>query len=484
VLTKVRGANTVSIAIADINTEQRDKILKTIEGHFCDLKDRRIRPARLTRTISAFANSSGGELYIGIGEIDDNGKERRTWNGFPDPEAANGHIQAFESQFPLGQYFLYTFFQCPEDNGLVLHVNINKTRDIYRASDGIPYVRRGAQNIPVNTPDALRRLELDKGITSFESETLDVNPRLVTNSEVIIRFILEVIPTVEPEEWLTKQLLLVDDKPTVACALLFAEEPQVLLPKRSAIKIYRYKTTDAEGDRATLAFDPLTIEGCAYGQIKSSVQTTVKLIEDIHILGPKGLEKAQYPFDTLHEIITNAVLHRDYSIASDIHVRIFDNRIEVESPGRLPGHVTLENILREQCARNGSIVRIINKFPDPPNKDVGEGLNTAFEAMRKMRLKNPEIIETRNAVTVYIRHERLASPEEAIMEYLGSHAEINNRTARELTGIDSENSMKDVFYRLRDRELIERVPGKEGPSAAWRLKGGSTQGTLLEILGT
>ena len=56
----------------------------------------------------------------------------------------------------------------------------------------------------------------------------------------------------------------------------------------------------------------------------------------------------EYPIETLHEITTNAVLHRDYSVADDIHIRIFDNRIEVESPGRLPGHVTQENILDER----------------------------------------------------------------------------------------------------------------------------------------
>ncbi|WP_445305523.1 ATP-binding protein [Microcoleus sp. herbarium2] len=65
---------------------------------------------------------------------------------------------------------------------------------------------------------------------------------------------------------------------------------------------------------------------------------------------------------------------------------MFDNRIEIENLGKLPGHVTVKNILKEQYARNGAIVRIINKFPNPPNKDVGEGLNTAFQAMAKLRL--------------------------------------------------------------------------------------------------
>jgi len=143
-------------------------------------------------------------------------------------------------------------------------------------------------------------------------------------------------------------------------------------------------------------------------------------------------------------------------------------RIEIESPGLLPGHVTTRNILNEQFARNGSLVRLINKFPDPPNKDVGEGLNTAFKEMQKLRLKPPIIAETENSVVVTIKHDPLASPEESVMDYLANHESITNRIARELTGITSENSMKEVFYRLAKSELIERVPGRRGASAAWQ----------------
>ena len=75
----------------------------------------------------------------------------------------------------------------------------------------------------------------------------------------------------------------------------------------------------------------------AYDQIKEAVSKTVEIIEGISILGPSDFENVTYPVETLHEIITNAVLHRDYSIADAIHVRIFDNRIEVESPDRFAG---------------------------------------------------------------------------------------------------------------------------------------------------
>jgi ATP-dependent DNA helicase RecG len=85
-----------------------------------------------------------------------------------------------------------------------------------------------------------------------------------------------------------------------------------------------------------------------------------------------------------------------------VHIRIFDNRVEVQSPGRLPAHVTVENILDERFARNGIVVRLLNKFPDPPNKDVGEGLNTAFEAMTNQKLKEPIIVEKDTRIIGYV----------------------------------------------------------------------------------
>ncbi len=460
----------MSIETTNITEEQAQRILAFEENHFGDLKALNISPAKLTRTISAFSNASGGELYIGIDEVQTSGGKRRSWRGFADTEAANAHLEVFERLFPLGQYYTYTFLASGVLPGLVLQINVNKTRDITRASDGIAYVRRGAQNLSITTDEALARLRLDKGITSFESETVGIAAEAVTNAVPILEFLVNVIPTAEPEAWLQKQQLLRGGKPTVAAILLFSEEPQAILPKRCGVKIYRYRTSATEGTRETLAFDPITVEGHLYVQIKNAVAKTTELVEGIQKLGTRGLEAISYPPETLHEIVTNALLHRDYSIPVDVHIRIFDNRVEVESPGKLPGHVTPKNILQEQFARNGSIVRIINKFPDPPNKDVGEGLNTAFTAMTKLRLKPPIIEETENSVLIHIRHAPLASPEEAVMEYLEGHDEIVNRIGREITGIASENSMKNVFYRLRDRRLIEPVPGRIGFASAWRKK--------------
>ena len=103
---------------------------------------------------------------------------------------------------------------------------------------------------------------------------------------------------------------------------------------------------------------PIAIEGNAYNQIYNAVDKVKQIAEEIPTLGTTGFEKISYPTEAIHEVVTNAVIHRDYSIKDDIHIRIFDNRIEIASPGTLPGHVTVSNILEERAARNPKIVRI------------------------------------------------------------------------------------------------------------------------------
>jgi len=306
-------------------------------------------------------------------------------------------------------------------------------------------------------------------LISFEIEPVNTDKTLITNSTVVLEFMLEVVPTAEPEPWLRKQQLIQQENPTVAGLVLFAEEPQAVLPKRCGIKLYRYQTIAEEGTRETLAGNPISIEGHAYRQIPEAVTKAAETIESVRVNTPDGLESVKYPITALHEIITNAVLHRDYSIADDIHIRIFDNRVEVASPGTLPAHITPENILDERFARNATLVRLINKFPNPPNKDVGEGLNTAFRAMRDMKLKPPSISQTGGYVTVSLRHEPLATPEEIILEYMQKNEQITNRAARDLCFIGSENKMKGILQRLVKKGLIELVPGTTRYSAAYRI---------------
>ncbi|QDQ25405.1 ATP-dependent DNA helicase RecG [Chitinimonas arctica] len=457
------------IPLRIINSAQLNAVLLIEESHFIDLKSIDIAPSSLTKTAAAFCNTSGGELFIGIEEIEGERGKERNWNGFNDQEGANAHIQVIENMSPLSNHYNAEFLGSAEASGLVLHLTMYKTKEIISASNGKIYVRRGAQSLPVEGEGAIDRLKYDKGIKSFEDEIINTRVEEVANSITILEFLLDVVPSAEPDQWLSKQQTLVDGRPTVASVLLYSDLPQAILPKRSAIKILRYKTKE-HGERDFLAFDPLTIEGPIYSLVYDGVDKCKRLIEEIKKLGPDGLESIAYPEEALHEVLTNAVLHRDYSIAADVQVRIFDNRLEIESPGRLPGHVTIDLITKTQFARNPKLVRLVNKFKNPPNKDVGEGLRTTFEAMEKLRLKKPLIEERENSVVVTLRHESLGSPEQLVMDYLEKNGEITNAVGRDITGIKSENTMKEVFYRLRDRDQLEQVPGKLGKNSAWRRK--------------
>jgi ATP-dependent DNA helicase RecG len=453
----------MSLKISKITDYEKSKLLELNENHFCDFKSKDIKATKITKHLSAFANADGGEMYLGIEERDN----KFYWDGFTSPEAANAHIQVLEDYFPLGGDCEYEFL-VDNKGSYVLKIDIHKSNEIKTSSEGKVYLRRGAQSLPQSTDDQLDRLKRNKGIVSFENELVNVPIEFITGSEVTEEFIKSIVPYSKASQWIKKQLLIRDSKPTVVGVLLFADEPQAALPKRCGIKIYRYKTKN-EATRDSLDFNPITIEGCLYNQIYTSVDTTIKIIESIKIISNNELEEVNYPREAIHEIITNAVIHRDYYITDDIHIRIFDNRVEVENPGTLPAHINVKNILEERFSRNGAIVRLINKFPNPPNKDIGEGLNTAFQSMRRLKLKDPEIIQKDNSVLVKIKHEPLASPEEIILNYLKENDRINNSKGREICFIGSENVMKRILQGMIKTGLIESIPGKKGRATAYRL---------------
>jgi ATP-dependent DNA helicase RecG len=458
-------------AAVEIDEAQADHLTQVEEGQYSDVKSTAITPSKLSHTISAFANTDGGDLYIGISEQVLGGHvKRREWQGFADVEAANGHLQAFERVFPLGKDFQYEFLRCSQRPGVVLHVQVGRTQSIATSTEGKAYIRRGAQNLPQETPEQRRRLEYSKGVASFEGHPVQVSTELIIDSPITTSFLTAVVPKAQPEAWLRKQQMIVNDMPTVGGVLLFADEPQAVLPKRCGIKVYRYQTQEETGFRDVLSFVPITVEGCLYEQIKKAVEVTVTEIEKIKSMGAQGLENIKYPHDTLHEIITNAVVHRDYSIADDVHVRIFDNRIEVQSPGRLPAHVTTKNILDERFARNGAIVRLLNKFPDPPNQDVGEGLNTAFDKMRELGLRDPLIEELDSDLLVTILHEPLASKEETIVRYLEENGTVTNRQARKITFVKDADQMKRILQKMAEKGLVEPVPGTRAGGFTYRRK--------------
>lgn len=458
----------MAFEVITISRTQADQIINFEEGQFGDVKAIEKKPASLSEDISAFANADGGDLYVGIDELEVNGVKTRSWRGFSNPEGANGLVQVCDRLFPVGE-FQYEFLRCDGLPGIVFHAIVNKTVGVMLASNNVPYLRRGAQSLPQNSIEARRRLEYAKGVHSFEGETTNVGVVAVTESAVVKEFVANVVPTMPPEEYLRKQLLIRDAKPTVAAVLLFSDEPQAILPKHCGIKVYRFKTTAGEGFREAEAFIPKTIEGCLYEQIKDSVASTTQIIQQIPKMGAGSeFESVHYPPQTLQEIIANAVIHRDYSITDDIHIRIFDNRIEVQSPGRLPANMTVKNLTTQRAARNGAVQRLLNRFPDPPNRDVGEGIKTAIAAMTALGLEKPTFKELDNAFLVTIKHEKLATAELAIMDYLETHETINNKQAREITFIREDWRVKSIFRSMESKGMIQQIPGTQTSATKYR----------------
>lgn len=454
-------------------------ILNKDENHFFDITSKQGDGWVTQKKCSAFSNSDGGEFYIGI--IDKKGKAVRDgifgrWDGFTNQEEANSFIQnAFRGLSPGIEHLSFEFITIKNNDkiGKVLLVRVEKSPNVQRTADNKVYVRKGAQCLEL-VGQAITDLQLSKGATSYENQLVanyDVGE--LHTSKTLLNFLQEYSPKTDPSAFLKKQNLAQivnsQEQATYAGILLYGENPSASLPKKCAVKVSRYDTSEITPLREHLKRQE-TVEAPLINQIEQSIRIVQQMVESVPIMGAKGLEKAKYPQEAIKEIIVNAIIHRDYNISDDVLVFVFNNRIEVQSPGILPGHVTTENILKERFARNPKVVRLLNKYPNPPNKDIGEGLNTAFQKMMEVRLKPPVITVKHNRVIVVLPHQPLASPEEQIMEYLKTHTEITNRIAREITGIRSENAVKKHFTTLLTRGILERVPGKRGRSSAWRLK--------------
>lgn len=458
--------NRKTLTDKDVNS-----LLTRDEDHFFDRKALLASGKTVQKIAVALANSDGGEFAVGVADTQEEPVAQNRWNGAARVEDFNGHIQALSEVKP-SLPMEFSILEAAGRNDLVLLVRIEKSSEVHQTSDGTVYIRKGAQSLPLKEPQRIVELQFAKGAASFEDQILpSIATEDVSESQELRRFLSEYSPKSDPLEFALNQNL-VERKtwePRVAGVLLFHDNPAAVMPRKCSVKIVRYETKEDDPERDHLK-STLTLEGPLYALIHETVKSVTAVMSAVAVWTTTGLKTLQYPPEAVWEIIVNAIIHRDYSISDDVQVRIFDNRIEVVSPGKLPGYVSLDNILDSRYSRNSKIVRTLARYPNPPNKDLGEGLNTAFQKMKEWRLKEPEIVEDGNYIRVTIPHIPLATPTEAILEFLKNNVTITNRQAREITGIRSENLVKIEFYKLRDEGLLEMVPGLKGPAAAWRLK--------------
>lgn len=159
------------------------------------------------------------------------------------------------------------------------------------------------------------------------------------------------------------------DHATIAGVLLCSQRPQNWLPG-AFIQAVHYKGTHQDSN---YQIDAQEITGSLDVQIRDAIAFVRKNMMVAAQKDPARVERPEYSIRAVFEAIVNAVAHRDYSIhSSKIRLFIFDDRLEIYSPGPLPNTVTIENIALRQSTRNELITILLAKCPvDDPNGEIG-----------------------------------------------------------------------------------------------------------------
>jgi ATP-dependent DNA helicase RecG len=441
----------------EINEDGFYAIINQKEGDFLEFKAKAVTGAALQETVVAFANADGGEIFIGIKDEKAAIGERR-FDGFEKIEDANDLLQNCvklinPSLIDARHEFL------KYKNTFILSLSIPAKDTIYRTSAGKVFLRRGAQNL-ILTDTEIGVLEYSKGARKREEEVVNVDPEVVLDSEYIKEYCKRVPVLQSPQIFLKKEALIYNGKPRVAALVALADTPQSMM--KCGVKIYRlqFSKTNERSDYKRAYLDPdnlYTIEGPAEQLVIESVQKVKEIMESMTFKQHDQDTKLRYPPEAIHELIANAILHRDYSIEDEVHIRIFDNQIEIVSPGGFPANVNPKNIKNTRYSRNPRVVRLLHKLPNKINKDLGEGIDTVINAMKAAKLSPPMFQEIDNYVVATLKHTSIASSEEQVLEYLKTHDSINNSEGRKHTGEEDKVRMKNVFLRLLRQKKIEII---------------------------
>jgi len=347
--------------------------------------------------------------------------------------------------------------------GYILHLSIPKSPKVHYTASGDCYIRLNAGKEKIKG-ERVTILAYSKGSIPYERVAVEsVSLDEIAQSPVLSDYMKRIETNLETKIFLKKQRLLSEKngelRPNVGCILLFDEEPQASIETRCAIKVYRLRTTEPEYKREYLAEDPVTINGHVEDLIFKTIKKVKDFIDGSSFYEGENLVPLRYPTEAIKEVLVNAVIHRDYSLNDDVHVKIYDNRIEILSPGKLPGYITVDNLYDERFSRNPNLVRMLHNLPNPLNHDIGEGLDTVRNELKKAGLVAPKFEQKENSFVVIIKHQRMASIEDVILNYLDDNpdAEITNKLTRQLSGEDDINKVKKVLQRLRKKGQLVLV---------------------------
>jgi ATP-dependent DNA helicase RecG len=341
----------------------------------------------------------------------------------------------------------------------VLVIEIRRSLRVHNTNSGEVLLRVGAQNVKL-APAKVQDLMRAKGMVSEEDSFLsNVRTELIIEGRPLRNFLQHLKTTKkDPYDFVVSERLIDENTlmPTLACAVLFAENPSAIVPRQCAVRIVRYDSSHEEVERDSLTDDQHLVEGPLREQIEVAFRTLKKVLGRCMCWSSNGLSPVAYPDDALFELLVNSVLHRDYGVSDNVLISVNRNRVEFRSPGRLPGYVTVDNIESSRFSRNSKLVRLLSKYPDAQNKDLGEGINTVFERMRQAGYVDPIFRDDGTNVYVTLKREPRSEPAQVITNFIEQHGFINNRQALDLLAMDSPEQVTSLFGKLRDQGLIIR----------------------------
>lgn len=431
-------------------------------------------PARLARGLASLANAEGGLVVVGIPET--TGRSKSANAGVEQlMSVALQSTQLTEPRLIVPLPYWVTAASGEEPLALVLEVPPGLP-NVY-SLDGRYLTRRDGRTVPLATR-AIRELLLTRGEGAWEamsppgSTLADLNMKRAEDYAAVAR----ALDDATTEDVLLRRGCLVQQagkmRPTMAGLLLFGVQPQRWI-KGSDLVCARFK-----GNEMSSAFASQPISGTLPDQIRKAENFLSENSPQQSSLAKKAdwqrTDEGPYPPGVLREAVVNAIAHRDYHISgAQVNVLMFGNRVEVRSPGRLPGHVTLKNLIRERYSRNEAIVQVLADMGFIER--LGYGIDRMVRAMKDSGHEPPQFEETDNGFLVTLfAHDpmplaitgRDVSPQslrfESMIAHLREKGRITNRDYAELCPDVSAESLRRDFVELAERGLILRVGDKRG----------------------
>ena len=478
--------------ITDLNPQDSSSLLSLIlalpESRHLEFK--RVSGKMVNKaldTICAFANSEGGSLVLGIADLKEFQGNARMFGIEENPEAVDELQSLVLTKFqPAISNITMRRLICTLHNGsaagtqghLIL-VTVPRSTKVHSLIGGGTYERLDAGNRSMSAED-ITELSYRRGVRSATSEPVSVNLSLL-QTQAWQRFVAARGPLTGT---FAEQLLV---QPKRAAVLLFADEPGSLLAGHDSRADVRVMVYDGKhviaGSSPNFRKQPKTVRGPLVDQIDATVNLVMDILADGVVHSGSGFKTLHaYPERVVKEAIVNAIIHRDYRLNRDIFIRIFDDRIEVESPGVFPGNITPSNISKMGTkARNPLLSSNLREFPVAPNIDAGEGVKMMFSEMALAELYPPQYRQNTDvaveSVTVTLFNAKRPTAWDEVSDWLDRHGSITNADVVRISKLDTLKASK-LLTSWRDQGLLVPVPGRGKRNMAYSKPSGGGQAEL------